>query len=251
MSDIYATPEADLAQVRPQDRYGGNVEDALAGDFEVNMLETLGEAWRGMKGFKLKCHIALVIYLLVYLGAVMLSIPVVMGLAMSGADQQTAALIGSLVQMVAVVATMPMVVAIFIMGMRHAAGKSVSAGSVFNYFSSLPSIFLCYILQTVLITIGFLLLILPGIYLAIAYMYAMPLVAEKRLGAWRAMEVSRRALTRVWFHFFGLILLISLINALGVLTLGIAMIWTIPWSMLAISMVYMKIFGVEAHTLAD
>jgi hypothetical protein len=55
MGDIYATPESDLAYHSPSERSGGNIEDAIAGNIEVNMLETLGEAWRGLKGFKLKC----------------------------------------------------------------------------------------------------------------------------------------------------------------------------------------------------
>ena len=62
MDDIYATPESDLAQSRAGARRGGNVEDAIAGKIEVNMLETLGEAWRDLKGFKLKCHIASAIW---------------------------------------------------------------------------------------------------------------------------------------------------------------------------------------------
>jgi len=68
MSDIYATPEADLAQNIDANRSGGNIDDAIAGNFEVNMLETLGEAWRGLKGFKLKCLIALLLYLVVFIG---------------------------------------------------------------------------------------------------------------------------------------------------------------------------------------
>ena len=65
------------------------------------------------------------------------------------------------------------------------------------------------------------------------------------------MEVSRKALTRVWFRFFGIIWLIALINMLGLLTLGIAWIWTLPWSVLGVAMIYVKLFGAEAHTLAD
>ena len=80
MSDIYATPESDLAYHGPFERGGGNIEDAIAGNIEVRMLETLGEAWRGLKGFKLKCHIATVIWLIVYLIAAMISVPVVIGL---------------------------------------------------------------------------------------------------------------------------------------------------------------------------
>ena len=251
MGDIYATPEADLSNETQSERHGGNIDDAVSGNFEVNMLETLGEAWRGLKGYKLKCHIALVIYFLVYLGAILVSIPVVIGLAALGANEQTAAVVASIVQLLAIIATMPMIFAIMIMGMRHALGKPISAGSVFSHFGSIPSILLCYILQTLMIMVGLILLVLPGIYLMIAYMYAMPLVVEKKMGAWHAMETSRKALTKVWFRFFGLIWLLSFINILGLILIGIPWIWTIPWSMLAISMVYIKIFGVEAHTLAD
>ena len=251
MSDIYATPEADLGRQANGERDGGNIEDAIAGNIEIGMLETMGEAWRGMKGFKLKCHIALTIYFLAYFGAMLLSIPIALGMAATGADPDTAGIIAWLVQMIAVVATMPLVFGVMIMGMRHYLGKSVSAGSIFDYFGSIPSLLLVYILQTVLITIGILLLVIPGIYLAVAYMYAMPLVVEKKMSAWQAMEVSRKALTRVWFRFFGIIWLIALINMLGLLTLGIAWIWTLPWSVLGVAMIYVKLFGAEAHTLAD
>ena len=34
-------------------------------------------------------------------------------------------------------------------------------------------------------------------------------------------------------------------------TLSIAWIWTIPWTVLAYAMIYFKLFGAQAHTLAD
>ena len=85
----------------------------------------------------------------------------------------------------------------------------------------------------------------------IAYAFAMPLVVEKNISAWRALETSRKALTGKWFPMLGLMLLMMLVNSLTVLTLGIALIWTIPWSVLIMSMVYTKLFGAEPHTLAD
>ncbi len=44
MTDIYATPGADLSQDIRNDRVGVDIDDAIAGNFEVKMLETLGEA---------------------------------------------------------------------------------------------------------------------------------------------------------------------------------------------------------------
>ena len=251
MADIYATPEADLAQDIEADRSGGNIDDAVAGNFRVNMLETLGEAWRGLKGFKLKCHIALVLYLLVFLGAGALFGVLAAVLAGTGADESVIGVLSLVFQVVIRSVALPMSYAVLIMAMRHANGKSVSAGEIFRHFGTIVSLFVAYLLEVVLITIGLVLLVLPGIYLMFAYIYAMPLIVEKKMGPWHAMETSRKALTKVWFRFFGFIWLITLINMLGILTLGIAWIWTVPWSILAMAMVYQKIFGIEAHTLAD
>ena len=251
MSDIYATPEADLAQENLSERVGGNIDDAVAGNFEVNMLETLGQAWRGLKGYKLKCHIALALYFLVFLGAAILFGALVGVLAATGADQSVVGILSIVFQLIVTFVSLPMGIAVLIMAMRHAHQKSVSAGEVFRHFGSTLTLAWCYILQIIMITIGLILLVLPGIYLMFAYMFAMPLIVEKKMGAWHALETSRKAVTHVWFRFFGLLWLLMLINTLGLLTLGIAWIWTIPWSVLAMAMVYEKIFGIEAHTLAD
>ena len=50
-------------------------------------------------------------------------------------------------------------------------------------------------------------LIIPGIYLFVAWTFAVPLVADRRLEFWSAMELSRKVVNRVWFEIFGLLLL--------------------------------------------
>ena len=250
-SDIYAAPEADLSHAGSSERSGGNVDDAIAGNIEINMLQTLGEAWRGLKGFKLKCHIALTLYFLVFIGVAILFGVLIGVLASTGADESVIAVLSIVIQLVITIVALPMGVAIMIMAMRHQHEKSVSSGEIFRHFGSTFRLLFAYILQMILITIGLVLLVLPGLYLMMAYMYAMPLIVEKKMSVWQALETSRKAITRVWFRFFGLLMLLSLINMLGILTLGIAWIWTIPWSILAMSMVYVKIFGAEAQTLAE
>ena len=251
MSDIYATPEADLGYDDRSRRSGGNVEDAIAGNIEIGMLETLGEAWRGLKGFKLKCHIATVIWLVVYLVAALISVPIVIGLVAVGADEATSSILASLIQIVAIAATMPMIAGITIMGIRHAQQKSVSPSSVFNYFHRIPGAILWYILMSLMIMLGYILLILPGIYLSFAYMFSLPLMIEKDMTAWQALETSRKAVTRIWFRATGFLLLIILLVTLGMIPLTIALIWIVPWVSLAYALVYFKLFGAEARTLAD
>ncbi len=50
-------------------------------------------------------------------------------------------------------------------------------------------------------------LIVPGIYLFVAWLFSLPLVADRGLEFWSAMELSRRTVTRVWFQVFALFVL--------------------------------------------
>ena len=251
MNNVYAAPESELRYETPSDHAGGTIEDAIAGNVEISMTGTMGEAWRNLKGFKLSCHVAFFLYFVIAIITSMISYPIIFGLMSIGADQNTAGLVGAILQLFASIAVMPMFIGIHIMGMRHAAGKSVSAGSIFAYFNKIPTVFLCYTIMVIMIMLGMFLLVLPGIYLMIAYMFAMALVVEKNMSAWQALEVSRKALTRKWFPMFGVLLLMGIINTLAIFTLGILWIWTIPWSVLTMSMIYTKLFGAEPHTLAD
>jgi len=287
MADIYATPEADLSQDIELDRAGGNIDDAVTGNFQVGMLQTLGEAWRGLKGFKLKCCIALIIYMVVFLGLAMLLGALAAGLVATGADESVSGVLSMVLQIVVNLVMLPIGVSIMVMAMRHANGKPVSAGEIFRHFDVTLGLFLVYIFLTIVMVIlgigtaligsllgnGLLFAVpvaaLVGIYLMFAYTYAMPLVLEKKMGFWHALETSRRAITHVWFRFFGFLCLVTLINAIPLILPGILMallgsalglvsllalvawVWTVPWAILAMSMVYQKIFGVEAHTLAD
>jgi uncharacterized membrane protein len=137
------------------------------------------------------------------------------------------------------------------MGIRHSQRKSVSAGSVFNYFHRAPGAILWYFLYMLMIMLGYLLLILPGIYLSFAYMFSLPLMIEKDIGAWQALEVSRKAVTHIWFRATGFLMLISLLLTLAMIPLGIPLIWVLPWVTLAFALVYFKLFGAEGDTLAD
>ena len=251
MSDIYATPGADLSQDVSDDRIGGNIDDAISGNFQVKMLETLGEAWRQLKGFKLKCHIALALYFLVIMGIAIVFGFGVAALAMGGMDPNAVVVLNIAFQLLITMIALPMSIAVMIMGIRHAQNKLVSAGEVFRHFGTMGNLLLAYIIMMIFIVIGMMLLVIPGIYLMYAYMFAMPLIVEKKMGAWHALETSRKAVTKVWFRFFGFVWLLMLINIVAAIPLGLGWIWTVPWSVLAFAMVYIKMFGAEVNTLSD
>jgi hypothetical protein len=85
-----------------------------------------------------------------------------------------------------------------------------------NLFSNIDAagwvqLFLVGIVSSLLSTIATACcLVLPGIYLLVAWTFSIPLVADKRLEFWSAMELSRKVVTRVWFEIFGLLLIATL-----------------------------------------
>jgi hypothetical protein len=86
---------------------------------------------------------------------------------------------------------------------ESAAISDVLAGFRLNFAQLVLAGFISYLLGY----IGLLFCIVPGIYLLVAWIFSVPLVADKRLEFWSAMELSRKAVTRVWFEVFGLMVL--------------------------------------------
>ncbi len=135
------------------------------------------------------------------------------------------------------------------MGIRRAAGLRVSFEMAFKSFNKAVPAMIAGLLTTVLIYVGTFLLIVPGIYLGISYCMVMPLIADRNLSPWRAMETSRRAVTRRWFEFFGLLFLVGLVVFASMLPLGIGLIWSVPWAINVIGVAYRCVFGVaQAET---
>jgi uncharacterized membrane protein len=120
------------------------------------------------------------------------------------------------------------------------------AGSVLSYYDRIVPLAITVILSTLLIMIGFILLVIPGVYLSVAYLMALPLVVDKGLGPWQAMEASRKAVTRRWFAVFGLMLILGLLYIAGAIPILIGLIWVIPLALIAVGILYRNIFGLSS-----
>ena len=138
----------------------------------------------------------------------------------------------------------PFLAGINMIGIRRAADQPISFNDVFSHFGRTVPLMITAILTMLLIYVGMLLLIIPGFYLAIAYMLAIPLVVERGLSPWQALEASRKAISQHWFKVFGLFLLLGLITGISAIPLGIGLVWTIPLFTIAIGVLYRTIFGV-------
>ncbi len=122
-------------------------------------------------------------------------------------------------------------------------GRSVAIGDLWQALAAtVTHLCLAGLAQAVITTAG-LLLILPGVYLAVAYVFTLPLAIDKRLPFWMAMEVSRRAVHRQWWPTFGLLLVSVALLFSTVLTLGIGLVLAMPLCTAALMYAYEDVFG--------
>jgi len=108
-------------------------------------------------------------------------------------------------------------------------GDAVEVADVFRGMAHFfVPLFLVGLVGTLLTAVGFALLLLPGLYLAVAYAFAKMLVVDHHMPFWTALEVSRRVISSQWFHVFGLMLLATLVALLGLIGLLIGVVFTMP-----------------------
>jgi uncharacterized membrane protein len=134
----------------------------------------------------------------------------------------------------------------FFVAFQIARNRPYGFSDFFNGFKKYLPIFLTALVSGLLIFVGMILLLLPGIYLAVSYTFAQPLVIDKNLEFWSAMETSRKLITKKWFSFFGLLLLIGLLNIGGAILCGVGLLVTIPYSTCIVVAAYEDIVGLNS-----
>jgi hypothetical protein len=96
---------------------------------------------------------------------------------------------------------------LYLVFLKRIRGEPASLGDTFSGFSNnFGQLALAGFVSLLLGELGILFCVLPGIYLMVAWILSVPLVTDKRLEFWSAMELSRKVVTRVWFPMFGLLL---------------------------------------------
>jgi uncharacterized membrane protein len=126
---------------------------------------------------------------------------------------------------------------------RLLTGQSFQFSDFFKGFNYFLPLFLAGLAGGFLVGVGLILLLVPGIYLAVCYMFTTFLIIDYRMDFWQAMETSRRIISKHWFTFFGFFLILFAINFLGVLALGIGTFVTIPVSACATAIAYKELMG--------
>jgi hypothetical protein len=138
----------------------------------------------------------------------------------------------------------PLMGGLYLYFLNKIRGQPVTIETAFAGFSNrFLHLFLGNFVATLLMVLGFLCLILPGIYLWIAWTFTLPLIVDRRLDFWSAMEVSRKMVTRHWWKLLAFVVVLALLKYAGLLIFCLGIFITGPIAMAALMYAYEDVFG--------
>jgi uncharacterized membrane protein len=149
-------------------------------------------------------------------------------------------------QVAAILLSGPLTGGFYLAMRKQLFGSNVQFGDYLLGFNKPAQLVLVGAVSGLLIGVGCLLLLLPGIYLAVAYLFAIVLAADRDLTFWDAMEGSRKFITRQWIPFFMLALLLFVANMVGAMVFGLGLLISIPFSIATVLSAYHHQIGLQS-----
>jgi hypothetical protein len=151
----------------------GNSEDAIAGNYDFRIGALLCEAWSKSSGFKGPF----------WGGAlVMLFTLIIAGWVLDFVFHITPLQGGVLSQLIAPIVITAVVYAfltgVVMQGVHRAFDLPVTFSLTFGCLDVATPVIVAAVLSTILFNIGFMLLIIPGVYLSVVYLLVAPLIAD-------------------------------------------------------------------------
>lgn len=133
-------------------------------------------------------------------------------------------------------------------------GKSSQLADLFSQANLFWKFLLASIVYGVVVVIGFLLLIIPGVYLSLKYgLFGYIIVDRPELSAMDALKESARLTDGIKWDLMWFSLALLGINLLGLLALGIGLLYTVPVSIMAYTALYRsltRIGGVSTEAVS-
>lgn len=142
--------------------------------------------------------------------------------------------------LVDVILTPALVVGFIRFHLKVLRNQDPSISDLFDGFNMFGQSLALAIVQIILITVGFILCIVPGIYLAVAWSFSWFYLSDKKYGFWECMEISRRVVTANWGWALLLIIVSNIISYVGLIAFIVGVLLTIPMYGLMIAAAYTR-----------
>ncbi|MGZ3653629.1 MAG: hypothetical protein ACXVB9_00230 [Bdellovibrionota bacterium] len=104
-----------------------------------------------------------------------------------------------------------------------------------------PQLLALFVVKTIILSLGFTCLILPGIYAWVTLLFAELFVVLEGKNFWDAIVASHRLVQGNWFRTFGLACFLAILAASGLVLVGIGVMLTMPFAALVLFSVFYRI----------
>ncbi len=136
---------------------------------------------------------------------------------------------------------------IYLTTLKMVRRESVNFGLITSGFGRTVPLIVAYILLIIACLIGVILLVIPGIIIALGLSQWLFVVMDRQeLGGVEALKASWEMMKGYKLKYFGFMLLLLLINILGMLALIVGLVVTVPLSMLAMASFYNRVLIINA-----
>ncbi|MFH1066892.1 MAG: DUF4339 domain-containing protein [bacterium] len=247
-----ATPSAPvpLQQVEKIQRPAPMGETALLScDYEIDVVDCFQRAFALVKK---NWKVAVVAALLFGLASLALQIPSFFGGFISAGGKENVSAAAQIIS--ATLNFISSILCMLFMGLLYGGlslffirlkrGETPLASDVFVGFKqSFKQLMLASVVSSLLMMLGLILCIVPGIYLWVSYSFVFILILDRKMEFWDAMELSRKMVAKHWFMIGFLVLAASAVAAVGVIACGIGILFTGPVAVAAVMCAYEDIFN--------
>ena len=257
----------------------GKLKNDIAMPYDFTIGNVITESWQRVKGVKATCWGAISLYVLIYLGIMILGLIATYLYAGSlNPDLAAVQIPNAITRILAALITFPLPFGIAFIAIRRSVNLPVQARQIFDtyqhYWKILGTLVILYVtffliafvtlfviefLSAIVIKNngiapgwlhGILILIgtfggLTGIYFIFALSYAPLLVIEKPVGVLQAIKTSFLAFKQHGLKIIITWVVMIVIYLVSAIPLGIGLIWTIPMLFNCSGLLYRIQFGVE------
>ena len=179
---------------------GGNIEDALIGNYRINIKETLTEAWEITVLSRRSINIGLLfIYGLSALVTLFIS-HYFGGIEAVVQNENAFTVLNVLITLLVA----PFMAGVEMMGVFHSIKLKTQPKLIFAFFKRGTWVSITALLTSLFVGIGLQLLVIPGVFLFVLFSLAIPLVVEKQLSPAKAIILSVKSLRFQWLNILGL-----------------------------------------------
>ena len=173
--------------------------------------------------------------------AIVVAINLLVGLVMSSFSEEAPKVLVIAVSAISWILDLLISIGVIKITLKFCDQEQATYRDLFSAYRLLLNYLVGSIVYGIMVAIGFVFLIVPGIYLAVKYQFYDYLIVDKGMGPIEAIKRSgvltegvKRNLVLFWLALVG-------INILGMIALGVGLIATVPVSWLANAYVYRRL----------